>query len=452
MVVSKNIERLERSAVRLTVTVGRDEVRKAYDDTLKEYSKGVRMDGFRKGKVPAAVLERKFGPTLKLDAMGRLMEDAVQSALEGETLVPLSYAQPSLEGDPKFDLDADFSFAVTYDAFPEVSAGDVAGAEVEIPQCVVAKADEERELDGIRERNAVVADRVDGAAARKGDIATVDYAELDAAGAVVKGSERQGFVFEIGSGLNLYQFDDDVVGMKKGDRRTVSKSFPADYRYPELAGQSRSLEVTLTRLKEKKLPALDDDLAQDVSEKFKTLDDLRADVRSRLEKRVEDRLKTLKEKAIVDVLLERSSVELPASMVAAELEARKRNLMQRMGIETEEKLAGIVDMSGRTVDSLFDEWRPDAERAIRTRLVMDKLVADGGYQCSDEDLATEYAKMAAESNLSPDEVKAEYERRGMVDYLRDRVKEDRLMADLAGKVKAKKGKKQSFLDLFKENE
>jgi len=452
VVVTKNIEKLEHSAVRLTVTVGKDDVRAAYDALLKDYAKNVRIDGFRKGKVPANILERKFGPQLKLDAMGRVMDEAVEKALDGEALVPLSYAQPELDGQPAFELDADFSFSVTYDVFPEVVAGDISGMELELPQVTIAKADEERELDEIRDRNAIVMDKDDKAAAKMGDIATVDYAELDESGEPIKGTERQDFVFEIGSGHNLYKFDDDVIGMKKDAEKTIEKTFPADFEYAELAGQTKKLRVKLTKLKEKKLPELDDELAQDVSEQFKTLDDLKADIRAKLEKRLEDRLKSLREKGVVDALVEKSTVDLPASMVAAELEMRLRNLMQRMGIDSEERLAQIVSMSGRSVDQLREEWRPEAEKAIKTRLVLDKLTEEGKYAASDDDVAAEYAKMAADSNLSVDEVKAEYERRGMVEYLVDRIKEDRLIADLEKKMKVKKGKKIAFVDLFKENE
>lgn len=450
--VTKNFEKLEHSAVKLTVTVGKADVRAAYDDLLKDYAKDVQIDGFRKGKVPANILERKFGPQIKLDAMGRVLDKAVESALEGETLIPLAYAQPSLDGEPAFDLDQDFTFAVSYDVFPEVVPGDIDGVEIEIPACSIAKADEEREMDEIRERNAIVMDRDDGVAARKGDIATVDYSELDADGKQVAGSERQDFVFEIGSGHNLYKFDDEVMGMQKDAEKTIEKVFPADYEYSELAGQTKKLKIRLSKLKEKKLPVLDDDLAQDVSEKFATLDDLKADIRTKLDKRLDDRLRSLKEKAILEALVERSKVEVPASMVAAELDGRMRNLMQRMGIEDEARLAQIISMSGRTTEQLYAEWRPEAETAIKTRLVMDKLIADRAYTASDDEIAAEYAKMAADSSMSVEEVRSEYERRGMVDYLQDRIKGDKLLVDLEKKVRVKKGKKVAFVDLFKENE
>lgn len=452
MVVTKKIDKLERSSVRLTVTVGRNDVQAAYAGILKDYTKNARIDGFRKGKVPTSVLERKFGPQLKLDAMGRVMDEAVEKALEGETLVPLAYSQPSIDEAPKFELDADFSFSVIYDVFPEVVPGQIDGIEIELPQVSVAKADEEREMDEVRERNAIVMDRDDKAAAKKGDIATVNYSEIDEADAVVPGSERQDFVFEIGSGHNLYKFDDEFIGLKKGEEKTFEKTFPVDFEYKEFAGLTKKIRVALTKLKEKKLPELDDELAQDVSEKFKTLADLKADIKAKLEKRMEDRLRSLREKGIIDALVEKSSVEIPASMISAELDMRLRNLMQRMGIDTIEKLTQIVSMGGQSIDQLRETWQPEAEKAIKTRLVMDKLVADGAYEASEEDVAAEYEKMAAESSLSVDEVKAEYERRNMIDYLHDRIKEDKLLSDLEKKIKIKKGKKIAFVDLFKENE
>ena len=452
MNVTKNIEKLDNSSARLSVTVGADDVQASYDAMIKDYAKNIRIDGFRKGKVPANILERKFGPQLKSEAMAKLMEDAVEKALEGETLVPLAYAQPSVESEPVFELGKDFTFSIKYDVFPEVLPGDVTGAEIELPVCTITKADEDREMDEVRERNALVMDREDGAKARKGDIATVDYAEVDASDASIKGTERQDFVFEIGTGHNLYKFDDDVIGLKKGDSKIIEKTFPADFEYSELASQTKRLSISLTKLKEKKLPELDDDLAQDVSEKYKTLDDLKADLKAKLEKRLADRLKSLSEKAVVDVLLEKTTLVLPPSMIEAELEMRKRNLMQRMGLDGEEKLEHIVGMSGRSMQSLYDEWRPDAERAIKTRLILDKLVAEGKYEASAEEVETEFAKMAEESGMPVDEVKAEYERRGMLEYLKDRIKEDKVMAELLAKIKTKKGKKLAFVDLFKENE
>jgi trigger factor len=449
--VSKTFEKLENSAVKLSVTVEKEQVQSSYNAMLKDYAKNIQLPGFRKGKVPVDLLERKFGEQLKVEALGKLMDEAVEAALEGESLVPLNYGQPKLEGSPELKLGEALSFAISYDVFPEVVPGDITGAEIEIPNCTIAKADEDREMEEIRERNAIVMDKASSAKAAKKDVVTINYVEIDADGKEIENTARQDFVFELGSGYNLYKLDDDLVGMKVGDSKDVEKSFPADYEYPELAGQTRLLRVSLTKLKEKKLPALDDELAQDVSEQFKNLDDLKADIRSKLDKRLEDQLKTLKEKAIIDQLLEKATVVLPASMVQAELDMRLRNLMERMGMTDVAQFQQILTMSGKSREDLYGEWRPDAEKAIKTRLVLDKMIADKAYTASDEELQAEYVKMAEGSSMSAEQIKEEYVRRNMVEYLYDRIKEDKLLADLAGKVKIKKGKKLAFVDLIKEN-
>jgi len=268
----------------------------------------------------------------------------------------------------------------------------------------------------------------------------------------VAGSERQDFTFEIGTGYNIYKFDDEIVGMKKGETKVIEKSFPADFEYKELAGRKVKVEVQLTNLKGKKLPELDDDLAQDVSEKYKTLADLKADIRKQLDKRLEDRLRQEKEKGVVAGLLSRVTVDVPASMVEAEIMMRLDNLKSQMGITADEQLDRLLAYSGKTRADLTADWKAGAEKSIATRLVLEKLVEDGKYECTDADLDAEWKRMADEASLSIEEVKAEYEKRGSLEYLKDRIKEDKLMASILAEAKVKKGKKLSFVDLFADNE
>jgi trigger factor len=452
MVANKKIERVEHSAVKLTVTVAKDDVKKEYAKTVLDYTKNVQIDGFRRGKVPAAVLERKFGDALRADAMGRIMEAAVEEAIKDIEEKPLAYSTPTMDEEPKFSMDEDFTFMVQYDVFPTVPVADWKGLEIEVPEVKVTDEDEKRELDQIRERNAIVVEKAEGAAAAKGDVATVEYRELAEDGTAVAGSERQDFTFEIGSGYNLYKFDDDVVGMKKGDAKKITKTFPADYEYKELAGRSVTVEVKVTTLKAKNLPELDDELAQDVSEKYKTLADLKADLRKQLDKRLEDKLRQLREKGVIDGILERTKVDLPLSMVNAELGMRWENLKQQMGLDSDEKLDRILSFSGKTRVDLINDWKPNAEKAIATRLILEKLTEEGKYECTDADLDAEWKRMSEESGLSIDEIKAEYEKRGSLEYLKDRVKEDKLLAEILAATKVKKGKKLAFVDLFADNE
>ncbi len=194
--------------------------------------------------------------------------------------------------------------------------------------------------------------------------------------------------------------------MKKGEEKSLEKTFPEDFEHKDLAGSTRRIAVTLKELKSKKLPDLDDELAQDVSEKFKTLEDLKADIRKSLERRRDARLRQIKEKAIVDALLERSEMEVPASMIDAELGMRWRNFVQQTTGGDEHQMERLLTLTGRTPQSIFEEWRPSAEKAIRTRLVLQKLTEEGKYEASDEDIEKEYQKMSEESSLSVEDIKS----------------------------------------------
>ncbi len=452
MISSKTVDKLDHSAVKLAVIVPKEEVRREYAATTRDYAAKVHIDGFRKGHVPVSVLERKFGDSLRLDAMGRIMEKAVEEAVKDIEEKPLAYSSPTLEGDPVLDLDQDFSFSVIYDVFPSVPAFDWKGVEISVPRVEVAPEDEARELAELRERNALVVERDASATAAKGDVVTVDYREIGEDGQTAPGTERSDFTFEIGTGYNLYAFDDEIVGMAVGGEKTIEKTFPADYEYGELAGRGVKVAVKVTKIKEKKLPELDDDFAQDVSEKFATMADLKADIRARLAKRRDDKLRQIKEKSLVEGLLARVTVDLPRSMVDAELGMRLESMKRQMGIDADDKLDRLLSFSGKTRSSLAEEWRPSAEKAIATRLVLEKLVEEGGYECTEADLDAEYLRQSSQAALSIDEIKAEYEKRGQLDYLRDRIKEDKLMAALLDAARVGEGPAMAFVDLFKDNE
>ena len=204
MPVQKEISRLPKSAVRLTVTLPAAEFRTAYEKAVDGIGRTVQIPGFRKGKAPRAVLERKFGAALHEDALNTIVGETVKSILDDEAFPktdrPLPYSTPEIDGDfPAFDLDKDLAFAVKWDVAPEVVVKEWTGFTAETANVSVGEEDIGRELEIVRDRNAVVIDRPEGEAVRNGDIVTVDYAELDDAGKPVAGKQREGFVFTAGS-------------------------------------------------------------------------------------------------------------------------------------------------------------------------------------------------------------------------------------------------------------
>ena len=449
MNVTKNIKKIEHSAVELTVTIPQADVAGEYSQLLAKYAKSVQIPGFRKGHVPVNVLERKFGESLKGEAVAEVIEKALGEIFDEDGFQqPLPYSQPSLKESPDLNIDKDLTFTVTYDVMPEVGDINMDGIEVEVPSVTVGDAELQEELKAIQERNALVVDKKDDDAAAKDDIATINYCEIGDDGNVVAGSEREDYVFTIGAGQTLFELDDDVIGMKKGETKEVTKKYKKTHPNEELAGKTKKIKVTLTALKLRNLPELDDELAQDVNEKFKTLDDLKADIKKNLDSALENRLNEIKTTALIEKLVEKNPIDLPVSMCEAELNSRWR-MMARQFQTTTEQLEKIITSSGQTKEQMLSEWKPDVEKALKGRIIIEKLLKDKNITVADTEVEAEYEKIAENASISVEEVKKHYADAQSKEYLVDDLKEQKLYKDLFEKIKVKKGEKKAFADLFK---
>jgi trigger factor len=450
--VTKEITRLEKSNVKLSLTVPKDDIRNQYQTMLNEYTKDLQLPGFRKGKVPREVLERKYADALKQEALGRVIESALQDYFKTENLPrnerPLPYSTPELQDEPNIDFDSDLQFSVVYDVLPEVKIGKWKGLNVEYPYAEISEDDIKRELEQIRERNAVVMDRDDGAPAQKGDVVTIDYSISGENGEELQNLQRKDFVFTIGSNTNFYQFDEDVTGMKKGETKEFEKKFADDFFEPTLAGKKRKVQITLSSLKERKLPDLDDDLAQDVDEKFKTLDDLKNSIKERLNKHIEWKQRDVKLQEVLKKIMENTPVVLPESMIRAEIEGRWRRLAQYYNTSAEKMMQMM--MTGEGHEEREKEWRQTAEKALHSRLIIETLIEDEKVEVSDEDVENELKRIAAESGAEVDEVKKNYGEQDMF-YLKEDIKEQRIVDKLFSENNLKQGKKENYLDFISDN-
>jgi trigger factor len=448
--VSKEITRLEQSSVKLTVTVSREDVGSQYDNLLSGYSKSLQMPGFRKGKVPKEVLERKFGSSLKEEALGSIIEKSITEIFEDESFLPadrpLPYSPPELAGKPELDFDADLQFSVTYDVLPAVKVEAWKGLSVEIPDSEVTDEDINVELEAIRNRNAIVQDKDDDAVAADGDVVTVNYLELSESGDPREETKREDFVFTLGSGYNMYRFDEEITGMKKGDTKDFEKTYPEDFIDKELAGRTVKLRVSMTALKSKILPELDDDLAQDVDEKYKTLEDLKANIRERFAKNLDQRLRTMTLNGLLEKIMESAPVELPESMIRIELDSRWRN-MARQFQTTPEQLLKILGASGKSYEDITSEWRPDVVKALHSRLIVETLMEEQNFTATDEEMEQQIATLSEESGSSVEEIKSYYEQDTMQEYLKQDIKERKLFDLLLSENTVTKGKKEKYLDL-----
>ncbi|MDR0568587.1 MAG: trigger factor [Spirochaetaceae bacterium] len=453
--VSKEITRLEHSAVKLTLTVARDEVRSAYDALTAEYAKSIQIPGFRKGKTPRAILERKFGDALKSEALGRILEDATAEAFQDETAVPpeirpLPYSNPRIDAPPALDFEADMVFSLTYDAMPAITLGQWRGIEIEVPEVQAGDSDIQAELEIIRERNAVVQDKDDSEPAENGDVVSVNYTELDPQGTPIPETERQDFVFTLGTGRNLFNFDDEVLGMKKGEAKQFAKTLPEDFTEKAYAGKTVSLNLSVNSIKKKELPVLDDEFAQDVDEKYKTLEDLKNSIRERLNKEIGQKLRGFKINRIMEKIMEQSPVDLPESMIEFQMDRHWQRLAQRLNTSADALKAAAQDEQS-PVSAMVATWRPEVIRALHSGLVLEALVKELNIAVSGEDVTAHVEKLAQSSGMPLEEMRKYYEQGEARQYLEEEVKEDRAYAAILEASKITPGKAVPYREFAENN-
>ena len=439
MQLKKEFTPQEKSSVKLTVTIGKEDVAKSYKDALAKIAKEIQIPGFRKGHVPANVLEKKYGEALKADALGEIIDSSLNEIFQDDAEKdnrPLPYSQPVLEGTPSLDLDKDLTYTVKYDVFPKVSVKNFGGINVKEPQVNIGDKELQNELKAIQERNATIEDRADGEAAQKGDIVTVDYVELDKDGAEVAGTKRDGYVFTIGD-ADAYGISDGVVGMKKGDTKEISQ-------------KDKKARATLKAVKIRNLPALDDDLAQDVSEKFKTLDDLKKDLEINMKSAADRRVREIKNNDLLTQLIEKNPFDLPQSMLDTEINARW-DMMAKQFQTSPEQLEKLIAASGQSKEEMLKQWTGDSEKMLKSRIIVDELIRERNISVTPEEIEAKYKEIADQSNSTVEEVKKHYEDPRSKEYLIDDVKEQKLYDELYKEVKVSKGDKIEFADLFKQN-
>lgn len=455
MKVAKEISKLENSAVKLTATIAKEDVVSGYNKNISKYAKNVQLPGFRKGHVPVKVLEQKYGDSLKQEVLADLIDESLNQIFaeeESKDIRPLPYTQPRLDGDklPEFSTDKDLTFSVVYDVFPSVEVKDFSKIEVKEPQVEIGEKELNEELKAIQERNAVVIDKKEGEPVEKDNIVTIDYKELDDSGTAIPGSEREGFVFTVGTGENIYKIDDEIVGMKKDETKEISKTYDAKEENKDLAGKTKKISVTVKAIKLRNLPALDDELAQDVSEKYKTLDDLKKDISKGLESAKNRKIAELKSQSLLEQLVEKNPIVLPKSMIQAEMESRWRMMAQQFQT-TPEQLEKMISASGQSKENMLTQWTGDAEKMLKSRLIVDALIREKNIAVTPEEVEAEFAKIADESGSTIEEVKEHYEDARAKEYIIDEIKENKLYDELYKQVKVSKGDKVKFADLFKNN-
>ncbi len=450
MIANKEVKARENSSVELTVTITKDYAKEAYIKLLSDYSKKIQIKGFRKGKTPAHVLEQKYGEGIREETAINIAEESLKIVFDEIDEKPLPYSVPTLqEGSEKLNFDEDYKFSVVYDVYPVIKVGTYKDIEIEAPNVKVLKKDEDREIEKLREQNSVVIEKTDGKV-EKDDIVTINYSELDEDGKEIDGTSREDFVFTVGTGYNIYKLDDDILGMEKDEEKILDKDFPEEFDNTDLAGKKFKIKVKVTTIKVNELPDLDDELAQDISEKYETLKDLRADIKKNLKESLDKKLREIQTEKLLEKIVESSEIPLPESMLKAEMDNSWQNFLMQSRMD-EQQIVQILEMQGKTKDLLLEEWKPNSEKSLKVQLLMVKLIEDEKIEASDEEMEEEIKTQAIGSGQKYEDFKELIEKNNYRSHIESDVKNRKLFDFLLKNNTVTKGKKVDFLDLMDNN-
>ncbi len=382
------IEKRPASKVALTFTIPAEKISDAYSKQISEYAKKVTIKGFRKGKAPLSVIERQLGEYLLEDAVYGLIDEVYQEEIEklDEADKPISYSHPTLENEKDlkpFSKDKDVTVTIVYDVFPAVELGQHTGLSFDIPNVQVTEKDIEEEIDALREQNSSILTK-DGAAVT-GDIVTVDYAELDEDGKAIESTSRNDFTFTIGSTFNQYKIDEDLVGMKAGDEKVITKTYDESEDDEALRGRTVKLSVKVTKVKERSLPEVDDEFAQDVKDEYKTVEDLKNGIKTDLENNMNEMLKNDKFKLVMDEIKKTSTFEVPEAMRSFALDRATIDYLRQMGRNNEE-----IEKMQRSGNPIFNYVqtmvRDQAYSNLDNEIIMDAIQKAGVITVPEADL------------------------------------------------------------------
>ena len=398
--MSLQVENLEHNMTKLTITVSAEEVEKALQAAyLKQRSK-ISLPGFRKGKVPRQMIEKMYGPEVFYDeAANHMISEAYGKAYDECELEIAS--QPTIDV-VQLEKGKDFIFTAEVAVKPEVKLGEYKGLKVDKVSTRVMQKEVDEEIEKERERNARTVEVTDRAVQDK-DIVTLDF-EGFVDGVAFEGGKGENYPLTIGSGAFIPGFEEQLIGAEIDKETEVKVTFPEEYQAKELAGKEAVFKCTVHEIKAKELPELDDEFASEVSEEAETLEDYKAEVKAKIKERKENEGKEKKENQAVEQAVANAEIDLPAPMV--DLQAKQmaddfaRRIMQQ-GMSVEQ----YFQFTGLNEEKMMEELKPQAEKRIRTRLVLEAIVAAENIEVSDERLDEELQKMADSYQMKVEKLK-----------------------------------------------
>ncbi|GLY10145.1 trigger factor [Pseudobacillus badius] len=398
--MSAKWEKQEGNQGVLTVEVDAETVSNGLDAAFKKVVKNINVPGFRKGKMPRALFEKRFGvESLYQDALDVILPEAYGKAVEETGIDPVDRPEIDIE---QMEKGKELIFKATVTVKPEVKLGEYKGLEAEKLSTEVTDEDVQEELTSLQKRHAELVVKEDGKV-EDGDTVVLDF-EGSVNGEVFEGGTAENYSLVIGSGTFIPGFEEQLIGMATGEEKDVEVSFPEEYHAEELAGKPAVFKVKLHEIKAQELPELNDDFAKETDEEAETLDELKAQIRTRLE----EQKKTAAEQTLRDTLVEKAAanaeIDVPEVMVENEIDRMLQEFTQNLSMQGM-NLDLYYQFSGQSEADLRGQMKENAETRVRTSLTLEAIAEAEGLEATEEDTEQELNKMAEQFNLSVEDIK-----------------------------------------------
>lgn len=397
--MSLQVEKLENNTAKLTIEVEASKFDKAIQKAYQKNKNKFNIPGFRKGKVPYAMVEKMYGAAVFYeDAANELISGAYAQAAEESGLEIV--ARPEINV-TQIEKGKPFIFEAEVTTKPEVKLGKYKGIKVEKADITVTDEEVAEELDKVKEQNARLV-AADDKAVEDGDQTTIDF-EGFVDGVAFEGGKGEDYPLTIGSHSFIDTFEEQLIGKKVGEEVEVNVTFPENYQAKELAGKPAMFKVTIKEIKVKEYPELDDDFAQDVSE-FDTLDEYKEDIKKNLTEKKEKEAEAEKESKVIEAIVNDAEMDIPEKMVEAQAEQMLEEFAQNIamqGISFEQYL----QFTGATVDQMKEQVKPQAQARVESSLVLEAVVKAENIEATEEEVEEEIKEMAGRYNMEADKLK-----------------------------------------------
>jgi len=406
------LENLSSVKKKLTVEISADDVNSKFAETYTNLKKQVVVPGFRKGKAPGSIIEKKYGKQVAQDVEKDLIQDSFYKALEEHKLTPLNF--PFFEKG-SLEKGSSFSYSITFEVRPKIDLEKYSGVEIEKESVVVAEEDVEKRIANIMKSHGQLKDIEQERPVEKGDYALVDYQAFEG-DTPLEDVKAENFLVNVGEGNFHTGFETALIGLKKGSEEEFDVKFEDTYFNKNLAGKNIKFKVKIKEIKNLTLPELDDEFIKKFGDKFKTVDDFRAELRKSMEQEEEQKSKDKMGKALLSKIADSVEFEIPSCLVDMDIENSIKMIRQNL-----QRNGADFEKMGLSEDKMRNDIRPNSERKIKEILVLGEVSIRENITVTDEDLEERFNEIASNVGQSPEIVKQYYANQNMMDSIKDAI-------------------------------